>query len=156
MKNILLITIAICSVLFLGSCKSKSSAYKTAYEQAKANDANYKAYEEDDTETPTGEEISYESVKQENIKPTSGEDSKGLKKYSVVIGSFKNRSNAFNLKERMIDEGYNPVVAENDFGMLRVIVTSYDNKNDAVKSRDAIKSKYRPNFQDAWLLERLY
>lgn len=156
MKNILLIAVAICSVLFLGSCKSKSSAYKTAYEQAKANDSKYQAYEDDDTETATGEEISYESVKQESIKPTSGEDSKGLKKYSVVIGSFKLRTNAYSLKERMIAEGYNPIVAENDLGMLRVIVTSFDSRNDAAKSRDAIKSKYRPNFQDAWLLERVY
>jgi cell division protein FtsN len=139
----------------LGSCKSKSSAYKTAYEQAKSNDSNWED-EEDETEVLTSEEISYESVKQENVKLASGEDATGLKKYSVVIGSFKNRTNAYSLKERMIDEGYRPVVAENDFGMLRVIVTSFDSKADAARSRDAIKSKYAPNFQDAWLLERRY
>jgi cell division protein FtsN len=139
----------------LGSCKSKSSAYKTAYEQAKSNDSNWED-EEDETEVLTSEEISYESVKQENVKLASGEDETGLKKYSVVIGSFKNRTNAYSLKERMIDEGYRPVVAENDFGMLRVIVTSFDSKADAARSRDNIKSKYAPNFQDAWLLERRY
>ena len=35
-------------------------------------------------------------------------------------------------------------------------VASFDNKADAADSRDAIKAKYAPNFQDAWLLERAY
>lgn len=155
MKKILLFGAAICCMFTLGSCKSKSSAYKTAYEQAKSNDNRWED-EEDDSEVLTSEEISYESVKQEKVKPVYGEDESGLRKYSVVIGSFKNRTNAYSLKERMVDEGYRPVIAENDYGMLRVIVTSFDSKPDAARSRDAIKSKYAPNFQDAWLLERQY
>ena len=155
MKKILLFGAAICCMFTLGSCKSKSSAYKTAYEQAKSTDNRWED-EEDDSEVLTSEEISYESVKQEKLKPAYGEDESGLKKYSVVIGSFKNRTNAYSLKERMADEGYRPIIAENDYGMLRVIVTSFDSKADAARSRDAIKSKYAPNFQDAWLLERQY
>ncbi|MDR2775942.1 MAG: SPOR domain-containing protein [Tannerella sp.] len=157
MKKILLFGAAICCVFVLGSCKSKSSAYKTAYEQAKSKDNVWQEEEEeDDSEVLTTEEISYESVKQEKVKPASGEDATSLKRYSVVIGSFKNRTNAYSLKERMIDEGYRSVVAENDFGMLRVIVASFDSKADAVRSRDALKSKYAPNFHDAWILERQY
>ena len=156
MKKILLFGAAICCILTLGSCKSKSSAYKTAYEQAKTSDDNWADEEYDDTEVLTSEEISYESVRQEKVRPASGEDLSGLRKYSVVIGSFKNRTNAFSLKERMMSEGYRPIVAENDHGMLRVIVSSFDSKADAARSRDAIKSKYNPNFQDAWLLERQY
>ena len=139
-------------MFILGSCKSKSSAYKTAYEQAKSDDNNWD--DEDDTEVLTTEEISYESVKQERLNPVSGEA--GLKKYSVVIGSFKNKTNAFSLKERMIDEGYKPIVAENETGMLRVIVSTFDSRADAARSRDAVKSKFAPNFHDAWLLERSY
>jgi cell division protein FtsN len=154
MKKMMLIMTVVGSLILLGSCKSKSSAYKTAYEQAKANDKN--VVYEDEEETATGEEISYESVKQESIKPVSGENATGLKTYSVVIGSFKNRTNAYSLKERMLDEGYTPVIAENEYGMLRVIVTSFDSKADAVRSRDSIKRKYEPNFQDAWILERTY
>ncbi|MDR1525761.1 MAG: SPOR domain-containing protein [Tannerella sp.] len=161
MKKILLFGTAICCVFLLGSCKSKSSAYKTAYEQAKSNDGNNweaeeKEVDDDETEVLTSETVSYESVKQEKVKPATGEEEANLKRYSVVIGSFKNRTNAYALKERMIDEGYRPVVAENDFGMLRVIVASFDSKADAARSRDALKSKYAPNFQDVWLLERKY
>jgi len=155
MKKVLIFGAAICCMFTLGSCKSKSSAYKTAYEQAQSNDED-RWDDEDDTEVLTSEEISYESVRQEKIRPAHGEDASGLKRYSVVIGSFKVRTNAYSLKDRMIDEGYRPVVAENDYGMLRVIVSSFDSKNDAVRSRDAVKSKFRPNFQDAWLLERQY
>ena len=56
----------------------------------------------------------------------------------------------------MQNEGYTPVLVENEQGMLRVIVTSFETKAEAEKSRDAIRSKYRPNFQDAWVLERTY
>ena len=84
------------------------------------------------------------------------EDASRLKRYSVVVGSFKNKTNAYALKERMQNDGYNAVLGENEQGMLRVIVASFDNKADAADSRDAIKAKYAPNFQDAWLLERAY
>ncbi|MDR0836450.1 MAG: SPOR domain-containing protein [Tannerella sp.] len=151
MKKIILLIAVVCGIISLGSCKSKSSAYKTAYEQAKANDKT--VVEEDDAdEVATGEEVSYESVRQESVKPVSGEGA--LKRYSVVIGSFKNKTNAYSLKDRMTSEGYKPIIAENDFGMLRVIVSTFDSKADAVRSRDGIKSKYEPNFQDAWIVER--
>ena len=154
MKKILLFGAAICCVFMLGSCKSKSSAYKTAYEQAKTNDNYWE--DEDDSEVLTSEEVSYESIRQEKVNTVQGEDVSGLKRYSVVIGAFQNRTNAFSLKDRMTAEGYKPVVAENDFGMLRVIVASFDNRNDAVRARDAFKKKYAPGFQDAWVLERSF
>ena len=155
MKKILLFGAAICCVFMLGSCKSKSSAYKTAYEQAKSND-NYWEAEDDDTEVLTSEEVSYESVREEKVNVYQGEDVAGLKRFSVVIGSYGVRTNAFNLKDRMTSEGYKPVVAENERGMLRVIIASFDNRADAVRARDAFKLKYAPGFQDAWLLERKY
>ena len=37
--------------------------------------------------------------------------------------------------------------------MLRVIVASYDTRDEAVASRDAIRSRFAPDFKDAWLLE---
>ena len=154
MKKILLFVAVICCVFAMESCKSKSSAYKNAYDQAMANDTHWDV--EDDAEVLTTEEVSYESVRQETVNVVQGEDLSGLKRYSVVIGSFQNRTNAFSLKDRMTSEGYRPMVAENDLGMLRVIIASFDNRADAVRARDAFKAKYAPGFKDAWLLERRY
>ena len=149
------VTLCLVFAISTVSCKSKQSAYKAAYEQAKEREIS--------SDEPTDEEIapvtkSKDSgeTRQEKITPVEGEDADAIKLYSVVVGSFKNRTNAFSLKERMQNEGYTPVLGENEQGMLRVIVTSFETKAEAEKSRDAIRSKYRPNFQDAWVLERTY
>ncbi|MDR1500034.1 MAG: SPOR domain-containing protein [Tannerellaceae bacterium] len=96
------------------------------------------------------------ATRQERINPYEGESFQSLKRYNVVIGSFRNRTNATALKERMQYEGYSAILAENELGMIRVIVTSSDNKSESVRSRSLFKSKYYPNFQDAWILERRY
>ena len=151
MKRIGLLGVTLCLVFAIGtvSCKSKQSAYKAAYEQAKEREIS--------SDEPTDEEIapvtkSKDSGETRQEKITAD----AIKLYSVVVGSFKNRTNAFSLKERMQNEGYTPVLGENEQGMLRVIVTSFETKAEAEKSRDAIRAKYRPNFQDAWVLERTY
>ena len=154
MKKILLFGVAICCILMFGSCKSKQSAYKTAYEQAASDDDDY--YVDLDEEVITTEEVSYEPVRTEQMKPLSGENASGLRRYSVVIGAFGVKTNAYSQKERMIDEGYIPVIMENNAGLLRVIVTTFDTRADAVRSRDNFKRKYAPNFQDAWIFDRGY
>ena len=137
------------------SCKSKQNAYKAAYEQAKEREmTNSEPVEEQIT--PVTKAKTSTATRQEKITPISGENPEGIKLYSVVIGSFKNKTNAYSLKERMQNEGYMPVLGENEQGMLRVILTSHETRKEAEKSRDAIRAKFFPNFQDAWLLERTY
>lgn len=156
----------LCMVLAFGSCKPKQSAYKAAYEQAKEREMNApveEVYVEnnqvvvDQVESVSKPRVTNESTtRSERINAMEGEDASRLKRYSVVIGSFRNKTNAYSLKERMEGEGYQVVLGENEQGMLRVIVASYDSRSDAADSRDAFKRKYAPNFQDAWLLERTY
>ena len=157
-----LLSIAICAVMMCCvSCKSKQSAYKAAYEQAKEREVTTTT--EAEAADPVEEQIApvtkaktSTATRQEKITPVSGENPEGIKLYSVVIGSFKNKTNAYSLKERMQNEGYMPVLGENEQGMLRVILTSHETRKEAEKSRDAIRAKFFPNFQDAWLLERTY
>ena len=162
MNKIWLFGAAVCMVLALGSCKPKQRAYKAAYEQAKEKESTAPVevveQEEEVVEVaPVSKpRTSTATTRTEKINATQGEDASRLKRYSVVVGSFKNKTNAYALKERMQNDGYNAVLGENEQGMLRVIVASFDNKADAADSRDAIKAKYAPNFQDAWLLERAY
>lgn len=162
MNKIWLFGAAVYMVLALGSCKPKQSAYKAAYEQAKEKESTAPVevveQEEEVVEVaPVSKpRTSTATTRTEKINAAQGEDASRLKRYSVVVGSFKNKTNAYALKERMQNDGYNAVLGENEQGMLRVIVASFDNKADAADSRDAIKAKYAPNFQDAWLLERAY
>ena len=153
MNKIWLFGASICMVLALGSCKPKQSAYKAAYEQAKEKESTAPVEEVTPVSKPRTSNV---STRAERINAAQGEDASRLKRYSVVIGSFKNKTNAYALKERMQNDGYNAVLGENEQGMLRVIVASFNDKADAADSRDAIKAKYAPNFQDAWILERQY
>lgn len=166
MNKIWLFGASVCMVLAFGSCKPKQSAYKAAYEQAKEKESTApvevieeeEVVEEEENVTPISKPRTYSNVstRAEKINAAEGEDASRLKRFSVVIGSFKNKTNAYSLKERMQNEGYHAVLGENEQGMLRVIVTSFDTKSDAIYSREEIKSKYAPDFQDAWILERKY
>ncbi len=169
MNKIWLLGAAACLVLSFGSCKPKQSAYKAAYEAAKERESAAPVAKTDDVDVVAeanndGEVVAVskplttpvnETPRTEKIEAAEGEDASRLKRYSVVVGSFKNKTNAYSLKERMQNDGYDAVLGENEQGMLRVIVASFDNKPDAAASRDAIKAKYVPNFQDAWLLEKI-
>ena len=168
MNKIWLLGAAAFMILAFGSCKPKQSVYKAAYEQAVAKDFDeeyepIELYDEEEDVEEDFEPVSKPRVSDANVTTRSekinvyqGENASHLRRYSVVIGSFKNSTNAYSLKERMQRDGYNAVLGENEFGMLRVIVSSFDNRADAAYSRDMIKQKYMPNFQDAWILERAY
>lgn len=146
------------ATLLLGSatsCKPKQSAYKAAYDRAKQREVAAANTQQQDQVVPVTEATYQEAdVRSERVMPAEGENAGGLKAYSVVIGSFQNVTNARSLKERMVNDGYNALLAQNEQGMYRVIVTSFDTKEEAVRSREAIKSIYAPLFADAWILYR--
>ena len=127
MNKIWLFGAAISMVLAFGSCKPKQSAYKAAYEQAKEKESTAPV-EVVEQEEEIVEEVapvskprtSTATTRSERISAAQGEDASRLKRYSVVIGSFKNKTNAYSLKERMQNAGYNAVLGENEQGMLRV------------------------------------
>ncbi|MDL2266349.1 SPOR domain-containing protein [Parabacteroides sp. OttesenSCG-928-G07] len=160
MNKIWLLGASACMIIAFGSCKPKQSAYRAAYEQAKEREATAPTQvtivdnEVVDISPVSKPPTSVEATRVERINAVQGEDPNRLKRFSVVVGSFRNKTNAYSLKDRMVNDGYSAVLAENEQGMLRVIVASYDDKAQAASSRDAIKAKYSPNFQDAWLLER--
>lgn len=155
MKKVLYVAMALLLAGGFTSCKPKQSAYKAVMERAQqreiANAAN---------ETPKDEIIPVivddSDVRPERVTAAQGENANNLKRFSVVIGSFQNETNARSLRNRMSDQGYNAILAQNEQGMYRVIVTSFDDKMDAVRSRESIKSMFAPQFQDAWILERTY
>ncbi len=154
MKKIIFASLALISLVSLSSCKAKQSAYRKAYEQAKQREvATQDTKPAAQYEAPAASTAAPVTVRKERVSTYSGEDATRLKRFSVVVGSFQNPTNARSLKDRMEGQGYNAVLATNDAGMLRVIVASYDTRDEAVASRDAIRSRFAPDFKDAWLLE---
>jgi cell division protein FtsN len=135
-------------MIALSGCKAKQSAYQKVYEAAQSRSTVYQAPPaQAPTTAPTNSTFQTEKV--------TAVDGLGIKQYSVVIGSFLSKTNAESLKSRMQNNGYIPVLAQNEKGMYRVLIATFDNKSDAYAQRDAIKELY-PEFSDAWLLERIY
>ncbi|MDY5859116.1 MAG: SPOR domain-containing protein [Porphyromonas sp.] len=156
MKKIVMATAALALVFGLGSCKSKKSAYRKAYEEAKQREiATQEVSRPVVYEEPVATDVAPQatvSVRKERVSVLDGENGANLKRYSVVIGSFQNPTNARALREKMTQKGYSAVLAKNEMGMLRVIVSSFNTREEAAASRDAIKSRFAPEYKDAWIL----
>lgn len=161
---------ALSAILVLAiSCKPKQSAYKQVYEAAKEKEMQQTASQpvvvKDAASLPPVEV----SVRKEKVEPVLASDAANLKNFSIVIASLSVKLNAESLKTRMQNEGYQVILAENEQGMYRVIVASYDDKASAAAKRDEIYQRYSAlgntdylrrtygvPFNDLWILERQY
>lgn len=155
MRKVFAFVMAAGLLLTFGSCKSKQSAYKAAYEKAKPKEVvSYEEVEEEPVMKTPSAKHSGAAVTTERVTAVES-DARNLKKYSVVIGSFINKTNATSLRNQMINKGFNAFLAQNEKGMYRVIVASYPTKAEAAEERDLLKAKYASAnlYQDAWLLE---
>ena len=168
MKKIFVLGMGLCVALAFSSCKSSESAYKKAYEKAKQqelaqaeSDSNAPAVEAAPVVTPAPAPapapapVAQAPVRQEKVELVSGN---GLKAFSVVCGSFGVKANADGLKAMLDREGYNAKVVYNaQLNMYRVIVDSFDTRNEAAQARDAFKASHpnRKDFQASWLLYHL-
>ena len=164
MRKLVVLGMGVCLVLAFASCKSSESAYKKAYEKAKQQELAEPQVEAPVEVTPvvaapvtTPKATDTTGVRQEKVTVVSGND--GLKDYSVVAGSFGVKANADGLKSKLDGDGYNAKVVYNaERNMYRVVVESFDTRDEAARARDAFKAKYptREDFQGAWLLYRVY
>lgn len=146
-------------LLVMASCKSKESAYKQAYEKAKAQESAQVQVNAPMQVTPVAttpvksDNNDSTPVRQEQVSAVSVTGA--LKPYSVVCGSFSLQANAQGLKDYLIAEGYQAGIVKNvQKNMFRVIIGSYDTKAEAAKAREAFKVKYpaRTDFQGSWIL----
>lgn len=160
MKKSLILCAGFCLAMSLASCGgSKESAYKKAYEKAKAQETQ-QAPAETETEapvvTPLVEKPATQTTVTDNTdnvsvrsESVSVVDGAGLSNFSVVVGSFSSKANALALQQRLKGQGHAAQVAYNSsIGFYRVVVATFANKSDAVRSRNQFRSQY----PDAWLL----
>ena len=166
MKKFFVLGMGLCVALAFSSCKSSESAYKKAYEKAKQQElAESETVDQSAVETapvvtpaapaPAPAPVAQAPVRQEKVELVSGN---GLKAFSVVCGSFGVKANADGLKALLDGEGYNAKVVYNSArNMYRVIVDSFDSRQEAAQARDAFKANHptRKDFQSSWLLYHL-
>ena len=161
MKKYFVICAAFCAALAMTGCKSSESAYKKAYEKAKAQETtqpvetqqapvNVVAPVETKTvsETRVVDNLDNVQVRQENYSLVSGS---GLKNFSVVVGSFSVLANAEGLQAQLKDKGYDAQIVKNESrNMYRVVAVTFDSKSEATASRN----DFRAIYPDAWLLAK--
>ena len=168
MKKIHLILLFGGLIVFGTSCKPKQSAYKQVYEAAKEREVQQSASQPTTVVKEASPLPPVEvSVRKEKVEPVYATDAAGLKRFNVVIASLSVKLNAESLKDRMENEGHQVILAENEQGMYRVIVASYDTRDDPVAKRgeiyntytakgntDYLRRTYGVPFNDLWILER--
>ena len=153
-KSVILLSTLLVALCFVG-CKPKQSAYRQVYEQAKQreiaqNNQSTTAPEVEEEDVIVSKPASTDvSVRKERFSAVEGEDQSLVQRYSVVVGSFSNPTNARGRRADVEGMGYHAVLVKNEMGMLRVIASSFPTRDQAVSSRDALRERY----PDAWLLE---
>ena len=113
MKKILYVCAAVCAVFMMSSCKSKESAYKKAYEKAKAQQ----------TETPVTTTTPVQQVTTQTVTPVTTTpvadysnvvvrnesvtfvEGSPLKQYGVVVASVTIKSNGVALMQKLASSG---------------------------------------------------
>ncbi len=166
MKKYVLVCAALCAAISFTSCgSSKESAYRKAYEKAKAQEAVQAQAQQQapveqtqqqapvvtPLETAPAQTVVTDNsdnvpVRTENLTVVSGA---GLKAYSVVVGSYGIKANAEAEVAKLNRAGYSAQLAYNaDRKMYRVIASTFDAKANAVESRTSLRATY----PDAWLL----
>ena len=162
MKQYFLLGLTLCAAMVFTGCKSKDSAYREAYERAKAQE------QQATTDVTNQQTTTVVTPAQPQQTTTTGDHSDvrtipggitvvagaNLKAYSVVVGSFVNQTNAVGLMNTLNGHGYNATVVKTNetikgqTGWFRVIASSFDYKDHAAQSRDELKASY----PGAWLL----
>lgn len=175
MKKHLFFALTLCSAVLFTGCKSQESAYRQAYERARAQESTPADNDQSATvtvpvQTPQTEVTPVTTVTTPVATPGNANvdhsdvrtipggftvvSGAQLKAYSVVVGSFVTQANAEGLASTLKGRGYDARVVKtnetinNQTGWFRVIAASYDDKASAAQQRDALSSTYA----GAWLL----
>ncbi len=91
-------------------------------------------------------------VKKEKVKVIEDKETE-IFKYYVIIGSFQVLDNARNYKNTLTNEGFTPIILENENGLYRISVAAYNEEMDARSNVDKIRTNFE-KYNDTWLLIR--
>ena len=177
MKKSLVLGLAFIAALSLVGCKSKESAYKKAYEKAKAQELATQQSYNDLTETtpvtttvvtPVTEESEYDNtsvnantntstdvttftnaVSNSNSNYNTSTSTASVKRYCVIVGSYENQSGAERVLQQVKNNGYSSAKIVYGDGRYRVAATSFSDMQSAKASRNTLIKQY----EGAWILD---
>ena len=175
MKKSVVLGLAFIAALSLVGCKSKESAYKKAYEKAKAQELAAQQSYNDVTETvpvtttvvtPVEEEYDNTTVNTNtntdvttftnavssnsnsyNSAPSTSTAS--VKRYCVIVGSYESQSGAERILQQVKNNGYSSAKIVYGDGRYRVAATSFNDLQSARSSRNTLIKQY----EGAWILD---
>ena len=86
-------------------------------------------------------------IKEEKVVDT---ESDSIRAYYVIVGSFKSKQRAENLRKRLVFMGFKEsAILRNENGMYRVTTAPFNTHPDCWNEVFLIRKKY-PQFADAW------
>nr|WP_319397900.1 SPOR domain-containing protein [uncultured Carboxylicivirga sp.] len=145
LSTVFTLTIAISLLASCASLNKGSSSFDDSDSPYVTEEAKPKVKEEP---KPKKEIV----VKEEKVKVVESNDDE-MFKYYVIIGSFKVLDNAKNYKQQLINEGFTPVILENENGLYRVSVSAYNDEDPARTKIGHIRNDFE-KYSDVWLLIR--
>jgi len=136
------------------SCKStkKSTTQTLPKDTAVATTVTVSEFVEINNNELVEEKYPDIDVRTESVKPVDQMEAT-IYRYYVVIGSFKNISNARQQTVALVKEGLSPTILENENGLFRISAGGYNEENEARRRINEIRAKYA-NHKDVWLLRR--
>jgi len=153
MKKILILGLMMmllvsCSSLHRGSSRMNESPYADGVKNEGIEVREEQMPEAEKTEEP---EVVVREEKVRSVDAT--ETTENIYRYYVIIGSFRYLDNARNYKNTLLNEGFVPVILENENGLFRVSVAAYNDEEPARRNIASIRRNY-PKYGDVWLLIR--
>ena len=140
--------ISLCLIVSLYSCASLGRKGTSSF-----SDSN-SPYIKEGQSTPKPKQETTEAkvvVREEKVKAIESEPDKTNYKFYVIIGSFRIIENAQNYKSQLIDEGFSPVILENENGLYRISVKASNEETIARNEIARIRNNYKQHI-DVWLL----
>lgn len=140
-------------VLFSG-CKSNQEAYNATYNKFKELERRNKVTNinaitpMDVPREITSRDSAYAHVA-EKFNVIVGQKT-NISTYNIVAKSFINQTNAKSYQSRLVDDGYPAVLVQNENLIFRIVVASFQSKEEADKKLDFLKK----TFPEAWILTR--
>lgn len=155
MKRVFLV---IFSITLLASCgslrKGSSKMNESPFAEGAKDDGIEVREEEKATGKSDGDNQPEIVVREEKVRSVDVEEKdENIYRYYVIIGSFRYVDNARTYKKELIDEGFVPVILENENGLFRVSVAAYNEESPARQNIASIRNNYR-KYNDVWLLIR--